>query len=250
MSRSACRFGVAALASGLTLYVDSVEAPAIMLAIRDSGLLSVQWERLGTADQLTQQLIREARCSQPDAWLIDGSIPVVVDRVRTIRESAGAVPILALSKDSPHAEALALEAGADAFCRWPEDAEVLPHRVHALLRRASGVLSLSGARHVELLHGTSQLRAGDQLISLSSPEYVLLARLDKSRNAWVPSAELWGLFVPEGARRHDSSLLRMHLLRLRRKLGNWSWVLRTERGKGTMLTDRPNTFEQTPAAGA
>jgi DNA-binding response OmpR family regulator len=243
MDRSACRFGVAALASGLTLYVDSVEAPAIMLAIRESGLLSVQWERLGTADQLTQQLLREARCSQPDAWLIDGPIPVVVDRVRTIRESAGAIPILALSNDAPNAEALALAAGADAFCRWPEDADVLAHRVHALLRRASGVLNLAGSRHVELLHGTSQLRAGDQLIQLSSPEYVLLARLDKSRNAWVSSAELWELFVPEGARRHDSSLLRMHLLRLRRKLGPWSWVLRTERGRGTMLTDRPSTFE-------
>jgi len=240
MKRSGHRFGVAALASGLTLYVDSIDASAIMLAIRDSGVLSVQWERLGAAHQLNQELLREARCSRPDAWLVDGAIQVVVDRVRSIRAAEGAVPIVALSKETPRAEALALAAGADAFCRWPEEADVLANRVHALLRRASGVLSLSGARNVEILHATHQLRAGDQLIHLSYPEYLLLARLDKSRNSWVPSAELWALFSPDAARRHDSSLLRMHVLRLRRKLGYWSWVLCTERGKGTMLTDRPN----------
>jgi DNA-binding response OmpR family regulator len=239
MGISCHNLGVTALSSGLKLYVDSEDASNIMLAIRGSGLLSVQWERVGAAEQVNQQLIREARCSRPDAWLVDRAIPLVVERVRSIRATEGAVPILALSNGAPHAEALALEAGADAFCRWPEDADLLASRVHALLRRASGTFSISIARSIEVLHASRQLRLGDHVIQLSPPEYLLMARLDKVRNSWVPSQDLWALFSPNNIRPHDSSLLRMHVLRVRRKLGNWRWVLRTERGKGTMLTDQP-----------
>jgi hypothetical protein len=87
------------------------------------------------------------------------------------------------------------------------------------------------------------MRVDQLLVQLSSPEYLLLQRLDEQRNNWVPSSELWSALGHEVTRPHDSSLLRMHALRVRRKLGPWRFVLRTERGKGTMLSDLPDTSQ-------
>jgi|GEM_PF-439135 DNA-binding response OmpR family regulator len=239
MAGSGLNLGVIALASGLKICLESDEDPsAVIMALRSSGLFTIQWERAAHAVQLEERLLREARWSKPDAWLIVRVTQPFAERVRTLRAEQGAVPILVLSSGDDRTETAALRSGADAFCRWPQESAVLGIRLHALIRRASGSFRIATRCLIELLPQTRQLRVDECLVQLSPPEYALLRVLDSARNEWVHNNELWAIVGPRRPPSYDSSLLRMHVLRVRRKLGAWSFVLRTERGKGTMLTDR------------
>jgi DNA-binding response OmpR family regulator len=240
MATSGLNLGVSSLASGLRVCVEGEDVAHVMLVLRRSSLLAVQWDREGAAELLRAQLLREARWSKPDVWLLAGECDAVVERVRALRAAEGGVPILVLSKEVEHSlEVRALEAGADSCCRWPDDADALPSRIRALLRRASGTFRIALRKTIELHCDGKRLFLGDELVRLSTSEYQLLHRLDQTRNEWVQNDDLWAVVAPGGVHAHDSSLLRTHFLRLRKKLGGWGWIIRTERGRGTMLSDVP-----------
>lgn len=228
--------GVSALGSGYRVYLQGGDVRGMLDILRASSVLAVQWDRVGSSTALEASLTRGGRWARPDLWLVDCDRSTSTERLRAVRAAEGSVAIVAVTSDAWLTEALALEAGADSFCRWPHEANVLPHRVSALLRRASGVFRVSSGLGLKLVDASRQLYLGDHQVQLSAPEYLLLRRLDQQRNQWVSNDELWPLLT-HTVRSYDSSLLRMHLLRVRRKLGRYACLLRTERGRGTMLTD-------------
>jgi len=239
MAESGSNLAICALTSGLRLHVEGDgDLSSLLEAIHAGGLLPVQWERVGDPRRLNAQLVREARWAPPDAWLLARTGVAIGQRLQALRAAYGALPIVVLSTSPQDKEVAALAAGADAFCRWPEDAPVLPNRVHALLRRASGTFRVEPRSTILLVRHARQLHLADCVVSLSLPEYELLRVLDDARNQWVSNKALWHALGADNAQRYDSSALRMHVLRIRRKLGPWRWVLRTERGNGAMLTDQ------------
>jgi DNA-binding response OmpR family regulator len=229
-------FGVAALASGLTVFLEGDDLASIMPAIRQGNLLVVQWERVGQAAQVGERLAREARSCSPDVWVLAMQAQAALVRTAAIRHGGGPIPILVASRGNAREEAQVLRAGADSYCRLPDEACNLAVRIHALLRRASGTFRVAARSRVELLHDDQLLQVDDRQLRLSSVEFSVVRRLDASRNRFVAPADLWALIAPSG-HQYDSSLLRTRLLRIRKKLGTARWVLRTERGKGIMLTD-------------
>lgn len=235
MAEDCRKVGVVVLTSGSYLWVEGENLQNVMRLIGSSELLPVQWQRVGSLEQLEQRLCREARWSRPDAWVLAVDPSCVETRIRAIRSSEGATPIVVVAPAQPNAEERMLRAGADVFCRWPEDTEVLASRIHAVLRRASGTFPVPCTGSVHLCHDTRQLRVHHVTAQLSPYEYRLIKRLDESRNAWVPMEDLWRV-VWQGDRAYDSSLLRMYCLRIRKKLGASRSALCTQRGRGMMLS--------------
>lgn len=235
MAEDCRKLGVIVLTSGAYLCVEGENMQTVMTIIRSSELLPVQWERVGDLEELEARLCREGRWSRPDAWVLGIEPSFAEKRIRAIRSSEGAVPIVIVAPAQPNTEETLLRAGADVVCRWPEDVEVLASRIHAVLRRASGTFPVPLAGNVHLCHDTRQLRVHNVTAQLSPYEYRLIKRLDESRNAWVPMEDLWRV-VWQGDRAYDSSLLRMYCLRIRKKLGASRAALRTQRGRGMMLS--------------
>ena len=241
MEETASELGLVALASGLTLYLEGSELAAVTQALRYDDWLIVQWERRGLSGNFTEELVREARWRKPDAWLLVMPSRRAIARLTSIRAHEGALPVVVVSTSPERAEAAVLVAGADLYCHWPAEATILAARVHALLRRASGTYRIASRTCVELSQSAQQLCVDGTEVRLSGTEYRVLARLDASRNEWLAPSELWPLLT-SADHRYDSSLLRTHLLRIRQKLGTARWVLRTERGRGVMLTDQRSSL--------
>jgi len=175
-----------------------------------------------------------------DLHLLVSADAAVVKRLQTLRGMGPHVPILVISMSIRSVgeqlpEDTILMSGADAVCCWPEDAAVLPARIKALLRRRSGLFAID-AKRLQLLHGERRLLVANEAFQLSPLEYALVSLLDQNRNQWVPASELWQALALS-SQAYDSSLLRMHLFRLRKKLGPWRELLRSARGRGVMLSD-------------
>jgi DNA-binding response OmpR family regulator len=221
------------LTSGESIRVEGVEersVVAVVSAFDDAGL---SWSRVGSAREVGQRLVREARASVPDLLIVIacGEQRAAIPRSR---ENYANVPILALGAAPTELESL--EAGADAFCALPVDGALLRARARALLRRQSGTfLAASSCEGIELDASSRILRAAGTSVQLSPREYDLIERLHQCCDSWVSRDKL----LEALALRHsgyDSSLLRMHTLNIRKKLRQQRWVLQSARGKGLMLT--------------
>ncbi|HKQ68437.1 MAG TPA: hypothetical protein VJT73_03820 [Polyangiaceae bacterium] len=132
-------------------------------------------------------------------------------------------------------EVEALHAGADAFCALPVSAALFEARVVALLRRVSGTFATTESSTVDFDPSQRILRVGDTVIELSFVECAIAAKLYASLGVWVPTRELWSVLA-KNEPQHGASLLRTHICNMRKKLGAKRWALRTERGRGIMLT--------------
>lgn len=145
-----------------------------------------------------------------------------------------ATPLMVVSSNLSQEPAL-LDAGADAFCPFPIDARLFEARLRVLLRR--GQPPMGPARRTVLLglDESGVLNAGDVSIRLSPREQELIVLLYQRRDCWVPRRTLVQALTI-GSVAADSSLLRTHVLNIRNKLGNWRWMLRSERSAGLMLT--------------
>lgn len=79
-----------------------------------------------------------------------------------------------------------------------------------------------------------QLHIDAQPVRLTQTEGKVLAYLLKRRGEWVHHDELRRR-VTSGEDQYDSSLVRVHLYNLRKRLGENACLLRTERNQGTRI---------------
>ncbi|HKY39131.1 MAG TPA: hypothetical protein VJN18_24500 [Polyangiaceae bacterium] len=234
--------GTLALHSGMRIWLEGQDLEAIMMALESRIGLQTRWRRLDALGSLAARLVQEGRWAPADLWLLSTNLPAGFQRVAALRSQVTA-PIVVVAAPIKAAERQAVDAGADAFCDWPDTSGALGSRVWALLRRASGIFRIGTGQEVKLLHAEQQLAIGQTVFQLTPLELRLLGALWQQLNVWVPPDALWSR-LQEKSRGYDSSRLRTLFMRLRRKLGPHRWVLRSQRGKGTMMTDiRPDLVE-------
>lgn len=118
----------------------------------------------------------------------------------------------------------------------PSGAEVVvdePHCAALLEVLAAGGL-LAGARRGELRDAEHALALGSITYVFSPREFEVVRYLWRYRGGWVSRGRLlrdvFGAHVS-----YDPSIVRMHILNIRRKLGADASVLRTDRAAGAML---------------
>jgi len=234
LSTASSVVGVVHLTSGERVRIEGQDLEAVGALIGAFADFRVEWHRIGHSGSIDRQLTREARQRAPDLLVLVAASDVEL-RLKAARASYGSLPILAIgaTRDS---EPVALEAGADAFCVLPADQVMLEGRARALMRRLrDGAFSARSDSAIELETSSRTLRFAGAVIQLSASEYALIERLYAQRDSWVPPAELWKA-VARDKPGYDSSLLRMHAMNVRKKLGAHRWILQSERGKGMMLT--------------
>jgi DNA-binding response OmpR family regulator len=162
---------------------------------------------------------------KPDAIVLDIMLPdgSGLDFMRKLREAASRqtskVPILLLTGLTTPADVVrGLVCGGDDYLGKPYDFGVLLARIEALLRRASQVPELLtiGSLRFDILANQAFLNGEDLL--LTQKEFALLFVLAKSEKRPLSTEYLhkivWNL--PEIP---DDTKLKVHLSRLRKKLG-------------------------------
>jgi DNA-binding response OmpR family regulator len=189
----------------------------VSMALSDEGF------RVITASSGEEALVK---CEEmrPDIVLLDIVMPDLdgVEVMRQLRERRFVPVILLTAKGSASDKAKGLDLGADDYVAKPFHPDELAARVRAVLRRASGTASTSGAVRfddVEIdLERRVVTRAGE-LVELSRTEWLLLQHLAANAGKVVLHTELltkvWG---PEY--RDDLQYLRVWISRVRRKLGS------------------------------
>jgi DNA-binding response OmpR family regulator len=197
---------------------------------------------LGVADG--ESGVSSAVRDKPDLIILDLMLPGIdgLEVCRVLRKEAATatMPILMLTaKSSETDRIIGLEFGADDYITKPFSPRELVARVKALLRRTSGIrLQDAMIRHGDLTidPASYEVRCGHAIIDLTATEYRILQFLAThpgyvySRNSLI-----------EGALGHDITVLSrtidVHIMSLRKKLGQYGERIATIRGFGYKFRD-------------
>jgi two-component system OmpR family response regulator len=168
-----------------------------------------------------------------DAVILDLGLPKIdgLTVLRHWREAGLAVPVLVLTaRDSWHEKVRGIDGGADDYVAKPFQMEEVLARLRALIRRASGQVSLeirSGA--VVLDPRNARVTLDGAPVKLTGHEFRVLSYLMHHRDRVVSQAELTEHIYAQDFDR-DSNTVEVFIARLRRKLG--ASFIETVRGLG------------------
>ncbi len=140
--------------------------------------------------------------------------------------------VVVLSEWTSSGAAILLRQSADDVVPATIDGDELCARIHAVLRR---------------VHAATQEDGMNVPVRMRRAERKLLEYLRACPGRIVTSKEILDK-VFGGTRRSGTSLVRVHVSRLRRRLGSVA-ALRTVRGAGYLLEDRPGQRGETAPAG-
>jgi DNA-binding response OmpR family regulator len=186
----------------------------------------------------------------------ENAISALVGSVKRVRQRAETMPIMAVTtEDQPTAIECAFSAGADDVITVPNRKTELPLRLMAICRRESGfwtrkstqisldlVGSMSAAK-VQLVEERAPFSTrcvvtveGVRII-LTSREWAVLRYLVAKPNDWVTAAELLAM-VCDCPTKSDSTLVRVHVSAIRKKLGRYGHFIESRRTYGYRWSDR------------
>jgi DNA-binding response OmpR family regulator len=183
--------------------------------------------------------IAQARTGAYELAVLDWMIPDLdgLEVCRQLRREGIGLPILMLTaRDQVRERVLALDAGADDYMVKPFEIEELVARIHALLRRAQGHARLK-LGSLEIDRAQRRALLDNTPLDLTTREMTLLLHLANRVDRVVTRSELltqvWSIrFDPE------SNVVEVHISRLRDKLGKYSWMIETVRGRGYRMRAR------------
>jgi DNA-binding response OmpR family regulator len=166
-----------------------------------------------------------------DRMLPDGD---GLDLCARLRRRRPPLPSLMLTARAEVRDRVAgLRRGADDYLTKPFEVEELLARVDALYRRASAPW-LTSAGPLEVDRRAQNVRAHGKRLELTAREFRLLACLADHADHCVSRADLlaevWNTSFDPG-----SGVIDVHVSRLRDKLGELSWMVETQRGRGLRL---------------
>ncbi len=175
-----------------------------------------------------------------DAVLLDLNLPDIdgLDLLKAIRVKDNQVPVLIITaRDEVKDRALGLDLGADDYIVKPFQLIELRARIQAVIRRFHGRsnplimigdLSINPSSRIVLYNG--------EKIALAAKEFDILEYLAQRYPAVVSSEEIAEHVYDENFDPF-SSVLRVHMARLKKKLneGSGKELLKTIRGKGYAL---------------
>lgn len=186
------------------------------------------------------------RAAHPDLVLLDLGLPIVdgLEVLRQIRATS-AVPVLILTARAEEVdELLGLGMGADDYLVKPVSARKLLARVKVALRRTQVI---PGAEPEVLRVGPLEVnayrveaRVDNQPLNLTPTEFKLLHHMARTPGRVIERAELYEAVLPDGDGLERA--IDIHMVNLRRKLrgaGAAEDLIRTVRGRGYVLEDRP-----------
>lgn len=175
-----------------------------------------------------------------DAIVLDLGLPKIdgLTVLKRWRDAGLAVPVLVLTaRDSWHEKVRGIDGGADDYVAKPFQMEEVLARLRALIRRASGQVSL------ELRSGTvvldprnARVTRDGAPVKLTGHEYRVLSYLMHHRGRVISQAELTEHIYAQDFDR-DSNTVEVFIARLRRKLG--SSFIETVRGLGYRIEGAP-----------
>jgi DNA-binding response OmpR family regulator len=170
-----------------------------------------------------------------DMWILV-ALANATARVKELRAMgfAACVYVVDSADARSESEASVLDAGADGYSATPIEQSTLTARFRSTLRRKSGNYLARKTAKVQLQQHERVLLVGSTEYQLSPRELALIEYLQKRAGRWVRRNELTqDVFGAQNG--YDSSLLRTHVLNIRKKLGTDAWLLRTDRLEGLML---------------
>ena len=202
-----------------------------------------------TAVATGEDALLAARSKLPDIIVLDLMLPGVdgleVCRRLKAEPTTRGIPIVMLTAKGDEADVVAgLELGAADYVTKPFSPRVLTARIRAALRRGDAEDDAGGTVRVKdlTIHpGRHQVTVGDKAVELTATEFRIMLFLAKrpgwvfTRQQIVDAAQGDDVFVTD--RYVTDRSVDVHIVSLRRKLGECGAYIETVRGVGYRLQD-------------
>ena len=205
---------------------ESALARQLTAAVIDGGFVADAAADGARADFLVQT-------ERYDAIVLDLGLPKIdgLTLLRRWRDTGVTTPVLVLTaRGSWHEKVQGIDGGADDYMSKPFRIEEVLARLRALMRRASGQVTLElVAGGVRLDPRLARVTREGAPVKLTSHEFRVLSYLMHNRGRIVPQSELIEHIYAQNYDR-DSNTVEVFIARLRRKLG--APFIETVRGLG------------------
>ncbi len=199
----------------------------------------------GAADGLAG--LRMIKEQEPDLALLDIQLPGGLDGMsvcRKIREDPETKHMAVISLTGTLAqqtEQKMLDAGADDYIQKSSfKPNILVSRVRAVLRRTQNANSSAiRTEHLTIQPARREAAVDGRVVNLTPTEFDILHKLASNPDRALPRAEL--LDRGEDGEGSVDRTVDVHILSIRRKLGEYAWLVSTVWGVGYRLGSGPGS---------
>lgn len=230
-------YGLRAATQRRILVVAAGAARSLGVAdiIQELGEISMQ--EVEDCDQLSEYHLPDGPW---DLVVLATRLPcdMALSWLRRMRSLAGRSPIAVVANNAEPEQVVALlDAGADDVIPVPAPEALMRARTQALLRATSGMYPATAAAaqlpqaSPDISLKGAELRVQGVSIQLTATEAALVATLLERRRQWKTASDLLQhtFDVPGNG---DTSLVRVHVFNIRRKLGGLAYCLQGRRRFG------------------